>query len=235
MPQQQPIQIKAHQHVLPLTNNIHIPSIATMTAKAAVATDLQRLRQLRAERLFQRQSRAQFMLLRRNNYQQAQRTMSFLQQGLVQAFWTIVTVFCVQMAPFLLIIIKLLIKSFLPTLLGGGDQQRFLGGPFELGFDQGSFGSGFGPTRFGLVSDGGDSFALNRFVQGGFGESQFGINDDRLNEQIIRDENELLEDEQEPDLDNQLDVVDEEDDLTRKKSASQRRRLNRLRNINVFR
>lgn len=213
------------------SNDLHIPSIAQITAKAAIAADLQRLRQLRAERQFQRHSRAQLMLWRRNNDQQAQqRTMSFLQQGLVQAFWTIVTVICVQMAPFVLLVIKLLIKSFLPALIGGGgDQQRFLAGPFDL--DVGP-ASAFGGTRFG-VSD--DSFALNRFVQGGFGESQFGGTDDRLNEHISRDENELLDGDLEPDSDNRLDHVDEEDGVTGKQTTAQRRRMARLRNINVFR
>lgn len=235
-PQQPALPPKSHQRLLPSllpSPEIHIPSIATITAKAAVAADLQRLRQLRAERQFQRQSRAQLMLWRRNNEEQAQRTMTFLQQGLVQAFWTVLTVICVQLAPIVLLVIKLLLKSFLPSLLGCGDSQRFLAGPFDLDFGQGSFASRLAPTRFEIGGAIGDSFALNRFLQGGFGESQFGGTEDRLNEQIIRDENELLEDEQ--DIDSNLDAVDEEDGVARKQTAGQRRRLARLRNINVFR
>lgn len=141
------------------------------------------------------------------------------------------------MAPLVLVLIKVLFKSFLPTLLGyGGDQQRFLAGPFDLDFGTDGFaGRGLAAGGFsgGNVVDG---FALNRFVNGGFGETQFGGIRDPLNEQIVQDENELLEDESEIDNTN-FDQVEEDDGISGKKNnvAQRRRRLNRLRNINVFR
>lgn len=216
--------MKTHQRLLPSllpTHQRQLPSIATIAAKAAVSADLQRLRQLRVQRQFQRQSRAQMMAWRRQNEQQAHRTMSFLQQGLVQAFWTVLTVICVQMAPIVLLVIKLLLKSFLPSLLGvDGDQQRLFAGPFDFdvgggGQQQDIFGRGIGSgaSPFGMGGDdnGVDSFALRRFVQGGFGESQFGgaVDDDRLSDAIARDEKELLVDNREPEFESKFDVVED--------------------------
>lgn len=233
---QQPAQQTKFPQRMPtaVSNDLPIPSFATIAAKAAVVADIQRLRQLRADRQFQRQSRAQLMLWRRDNEQQAQRTISFLQQGLVQAFWTVLTVICVQMAPIGLVVIKLLIKSFLPALLGVGvgDQQRVFAGPFGLDVDRSTFTSGLTPSRFEIGGGNGDSFALNRFVQNGFGEAQFGETDERLDELIAHDENVIFDDERVPEIDSHLDAVDEDNNgASRKQTIGQRRGFSRFRNI----